>query len=117
VLVVIYGIPNCDKIKRTLAWFDTHRLPYRFHNYRKDGLDAAVLKRWLAHFEWTDLVNRAGTTWRGLPDRVKSGVAGAQAAQRLMLKYPTLIRRPLIEAGGRLHVGYDETAFLALAKR
>jgi arsenate reductase (glutaredoxin) len=117
VSVVIYGIPNCDKIKRTLAWFDAHRVPYCFHNYRKDGLDAARLKHWLAQLEWTDLLNRAGTTWRGLPDRVKNGVADTRAAQRLMLKFPTLVRRPVIEANGQVHVGYDETAFRDLAKR
>jgi arsenate reductase len=114
-VITIYGIRNCDKIKRTLAWFDEQGVAVRFHDYRKDGLDEAALKAWTKTLDWSSLINRAGTTWRALPEDVKQGVTSAKAAHSLMLTHPALIKRPLIVSGNAVHIGYDEAVFAGLA--
>ena len=116
-MITIYGIRNCDKIKRTLAWFDDNKIAVRFHDYRKDGIDDASLKSWLKTIDWNSLINRAGTTWRALPDGTKEAVTSAAAAQSLMTLHPALIKRPLIVSGDAIHVGYDEVAFRKLSDR
>lgn len=109
-VITVYGIRNCDKIKRTLAWFDANGVTVRFHDYRKDGLNEADLQSWMTVLDWSSLINRSGTTWRSLPDLAKQGMTSAKAARMLMLTHPALIKRPLIVAGNAIHVGYDEAA-------
>ena len=110
IVITVYGIRNCDKIKRTLAWFDANGVTVRFHDYRKDGLNEADLQSWMTVLDWSSLINRSGTTWRSLPDLAKQGMTSAKAARMLMLTHPALIKRPLIVAGNAIHVGYDEAA-------
>ena len=109
-VITVYGIRNCDKIKRTLAWFGANGVTVRFHDYRKDGLNEADLQSWMTVLDWSSLINRSSTTWRSLPELAKQGISSAKAARILMLTHPTLIKRPLIVTGDAIHVGYDEAA-------
>lgn len=113
-MITVYGIRNCDKIKRTLAWFEAQGIAVRFHDYRKDGLTESDLKAWMKAVDWSSLINRAGTTWRALPEDLKQSITSAQTARRVMASHPALIKRPLIVSGDTVHVGYEETEFQRL---
>lgn len=105
--LVIHGIKNCDTMKKAFAWLDGQGLAYRFHDYRKDGLDAVTLRRWSARLGWEALLNKRGTTWRRL-DPAQQALGAEADAIALMLEQPSLIRRPVLEmADGRILVGFD----------
>jgi len=108
---VVYGIPNCDQVRRSLAWFAQHRIPVAFHDYRKSGAPQALLREWIKRCEWETLVNRRGTTWRTLPDPEKARLVDAGSAIRLMAAHPSVIRRPVVDYNGRLLVGFDPALF------
>ncbi|MEI9900375.1 MAG: ArsC family reductase [Hyphomicrobium sp.] len=115
--VTIYGIPNCDTMKKARAWLDSHGITYEFHDYKKVGIDKARLATWSRKVGWETLLNRAGTTFRKLPDADKQGLDEKKAIA-LMLAQPSLIKRPVLELGGdKLLVGYKpenyEAAFAA----
>ena len=109
--VTIYGIKNCDTMKKARAWLDEHGVDYRFHDYKTEGLDAAKLKEWVGKSGGEELVNKAGTTFRKLEDEAKANLSEAKA-QKLMLEQPSLVKRPVLEADGALLVGFkpDEYA-------
>ena len=105
--VTIYGIKNCDTMKKAFAWLDARGVPYTFHDYRKAGIAAETLARWCAARGWEALVNTRGTTWRKL-DPAEQAIADTQDAIRLMQSRTSVIRRPVIEtADGALVVGLD----------
>lgn len=104
--LTLYGIPNCDTVKKARRWLDDHGVAYRFHDFRKDGLDPAKLQGWIDALGWDKLLNRSGTTFRKLPDAAKEGLDAA-AAKALMLDQPAMIRRPVVEAAGGLSVGFS----------
>jgi Spx/MgsR family transcriptional regulator len=111
-MITIYGIPNCDTVKRARAWLTDHALEHRFHDFRKDGVPAARLDAWLAAAGWERLVNRQGTTWRKLDDAAKAAVVDAATARTLLLAQPSVIKRPVVEwADGRISVGFDAVAW------
>ena len=101
----IYGIKNCDTMKKARAWLDSHRVAYDFHDYKSDGVSKEKLKRWSDEVGWETLLNRAGTTFRKLPDADKEGM-NERKAIALMLAQPSMIKRPVLEAGGKLLVGF-----------
>ncbi len=101
----IYGIKNCDTMKKARAWLDQHGIAYRFHDYKVDGLDKAQLKAWVDELGWEVLLNKAGTTFRALPDADKAGLTAAKA-QKLMLAQPSLVKRPVLDVDGKLLVGF-----------
>jgi len=101
----IYGIKNCDTMKKARAWLDDHGIGYNFHDYKMAGIDDARLKRWVAKLGWEALLNRAGTTFRKLPDAEKTGLTEARALA-LMIEQPSMIKRPVLEAGSKLLVGF-----------
>jgi Spx/MgsR family transcriptional regulator len=103
--VTIYGIKNCDTMKKARAWLDGHGVAYRFHDYRADGIDAATLESWSGKVGWETLLNRAGTTFRALPDADKAGLDEAKAI-KLMLAQPAMIKRPVLATGRALLVGF-----------
>jgi arsenate reductase (glutaredoxin) len=104
---VIHGIRNCDTMKKAFAWLDSNGVAYRFHDYRRSGIDAATLRRWCARAGWEALVNKRGTTWRKLSPE-QQAVASEAAAIALMQSQPSLIRRPVVEFGdGELIIGFD----------
>ena len=106
--MILYGISNCDTVKKARRWLDEQGVAYRFHDVRKDGLDAARLQDWIDALGWEKLLNKAGTTFRKLPDAEKEGLDAA-AAKALMLDQPAMIRRPVVEAAGNISVGFSMT--------
>lgn len=111
--VTIHGIRNCDTMKKARAWLDAHGVACRFHDYRVDGLDPAVLSGWVAALGWEALLNRSGTTFRKLPDAEKTDLT-AERAIALMLAQPAMIRRPVLDVDGRLTVGFRPEIYAAL---
>ena len=103
--VTLYGIPNCDTIKKARSWLQDQAIDYRFHDYRKQGVDLRQLQAMAAQLGWEVMLNRRGTTWRALPDAVKAQIDEASALQ-LMLDNPAIIKRPILEQNGRLHIGF-----------
>jgi len=101
----IYGIKNCDTMKKARAWLDSHGVAYDFHDYKTEGVAKDKLKRWSDQVGWETLLNRAGTTFRKLPDGDKEGL-NERKALALMLAQPSMIKRPVLEAGSNLLVGF-----------
>jgi len=108
----IYGIKNCDTMKKARAWLDAKKISYTFHDYKAAGIDRARLEAWAKAVGWEALLNRAGTTFRKLPDRDKDGL-DAKKAIALMLAQPSMIKRPVLDVGGRLLVGFKPEAYAA----
>jgi arsenate reductase len=105
-MMTLYGIPNCDTVKKARAWLEARGAAYRFHDYKKAGIDAARLRGWVDEWGWEKLLNRAGTTFRKLPDADKAGLDGDKAVA-LMLAQPSMIKRPVLDLGDRRLVGFD----------
>ena len=101
----IYGIKNCDTMKKARAWLDEHGIAYTFHDYKVQGIDRSRLEGWARDVRWETLLNRAGTTFRKLPDADKADLS-KQRAIALMLAQPSVIKRPVLDIGGRLLVGF-----------
>lgn len=114
--IALYGLNNCDTVKKARAWLDAAGIAYRFHDYKKAGVDEAALRRWVAALGWEALVNRQGTTFRKLPEGERTGLDEARAIA-LMIANPSLIRRPVVERGGQLIVGFSPDRFAPLAAR
>lgn len=110
--VTIYGIPNCDTMKKARDWLGGHGVDYAFHNYKASGIEPAKLREWAAEVGWQTLLNKAGTTFKGLPEADKQDIDEAKAI-RLMAASPSLIKRPVLEADGRLLVGFKPAAYEA----
>jgi arsenate reductase len=111
--VTIHGIRNCDTMKRARAWLEARGVAYRFRDYKADPPGRDELAAWAGVIGWEKLLNRAGTTFRKLPDSERAGLDAARALA-LMQAHPSLIRRPVLETAGRVLVGFDETAWAAL---
>ncbi len=98
-MLTIYGIPNCDTVKKARTWLDAAGTAYAFHDYKKAGVDEASLRRWVAALGWETVLNRAGTTFRALPDADKADLTGDKAVT-LMLAHSSMIKRPIAEGAG-----------------
>lgn len=103
--VTLYGIPNCDTVKKARTWLEGRGIAYAFHDYKKSGVDADLLKAWAGEVGWETLLNRAGTTFRKLPDADKADLDEAKAIS-LMVAQPSLIKRPVVTGAGSLLVGF-----------
>ena len=110
--VTLYGIPNCDTVKKARNWLDANSIGYAFHDYKKAGADPAKLKEWCATKGWETILNRAGTTFKKLPDDAKAGLDEAKAIA-LMLDQPSIIKRPVVEHKGGLLVGFKSAEWEA----
>jgi arsenate reductase len=110
--VTIYGIKNCDTMKKARAWLDQHGVEYAFHDYKAAGIDRKRLEDWSKAVGWETLLNRAGTTFRKLPDAEKEGLTAAKAI-RLMLEQPSMIKRPVLDTGKGLLVGFKADDYAA----
>ncbi len=108
--VTLYGIPNCDTVKKARSWMDGHGISYDFHDYKKQGVDAAKLEGWADEVGWEVLLNKRGTTFRKLDDADKAEIDMAKAV-RLMAANPSMIKRPVVEHTGELLVGFDSTTW------
>jgi len=111
--IVLYGIKNCDSVKKTRAWFDGRNLAYHFHDYRTDGLDAELLRQFVATLGLDAVLNQRSTSWRQLSEDSKRDLTPEKALQ-LMLETPTLIKRPIVSIDERLLVGFDPEQISAL---
>ena len=108
----LYGIPNCDTVKKARAWLGEHGVEHRFHDLKKAGVPADRLQAWLASAGWERLLNRQGTTWRKLDETTRATVTGADSAAALMQDQPSVIKRPVVEwADGTVTVGFDPAEF------
>jgi arsenate reductase len=103
--ITIYGIKNCDTMKKARVWLDSHGVAYSFYDYKAEGIDKARLQRWAKEVGWETLLNRAGTTFRKLDDAAKEGLNESKAIA-LMLEQPSMIKRPVLDLGGKLVVGF-----------
>ena len=101
----LYGIPNCDTVKKARVWLEQHGVTHVFHDYRKDGVDPAALGRWVDEHGWETVLNRAGTTFRKLPEDARTGLDRSKAVA-LMLAQPSMIKRPVLDLGDRRLVGF-----------
>lgn len=110
--VTIYGIKNCDTMKKARAWLDQRGVAYAFHDYKAAGIDRATLEGWARKAGWEVLLNRAGTTFRKLPDAAREGLTEAKAIG-LMLDQPSMIKRPVLDIGGTLLVGFKPEQYEA----
>lgn len=101
----LYGIPNCDTMKKARVWLDQHGVAYSFHDYKKSGINRATLERWVGEHGWTVILNRAGTTFRKLPEAERSDLDDDRAIA-LMLAQPSMIKRPVLDLGERRIIGF-----------
>ncbi len=110
----LYGIPNCDTVKKARAWMAEHHLTCEFHDFKKAGVPEAGLQAWLASAGWETLLNRKGTAWRGLEEAVRLSVVDAASAAAVMRQWPSVIKRPVVEwPDGRITVGFDAKRWTA----
>jgi arsenate reductase len=114
--MILYGIRNCDTVRKARAWLDARGVPYAFHDYKTAGIEEARLRAWAAEHGWKKLLNRAGTTFRKLPEAEKAGLDEDRAIA-LMLSQPSMIRRPVLDLGERRLLGFDEAGWAAALDR
>ncbi len=105
-MIKVYGIKNCDTVKKARTWLEQHQLDYHFHDYKVDGVNEALLARFVASLGWEVLLNKRSTSWRQLTEAQKTSL-NADTAMQLLLTYPTLIKRPLVETDAGLIVGFN----------
>ena len=106
--LTVYGIPNCDSVKKARVWLDEQGMAHTFHDFRKEGVPVQALADWVAQAGWERVLNRKGTTWRKLDAATQASVQDAVSAQALMLAQPSVIKRPVIRwPGGRISVGFQ----------
>jgi arsenate reductase len=110
----LYGIPNCDTVKKARVWLAAHGHDVAFHDFRKHGLERATVAAWLQELEWEVLVNRKGTTWRKLSDEQRAAVVDKASALALMLQSPSVIKRPVLAGAGPLNVGFSDAMYRQL---
>jgi arsenate reductase (glutaredoxin) len=112
---VVYGIPNCDTVKKARTWLESHGVAFEFHDFKKAGLRASLVADWLADVPLDVLLNRRGTTWRGLPDETKAAAETQQGAIALMVAKPSVVKRPVVVVDGRVKsVGFSPEEYAAL---
>jgi arsenate reductase len=108
--ITIYGIKNCDTMKKARTWLDAHKVAYQFHDYKAAGIDKPVLEGWAKKVGWEVLLNKAGTTFKNLPDAKKEKLDEKKAIA-LMLDQPSMIKRPVLDIGGKLTVGFKPEVY------
>ena len=109
-MTTLYGIKNCDTMKKARSWLDGRKISYAFHDYKSSGIDKATLEGWIKQVGWETLLNRAGTTFRKLPDSEKDGLTEKKAVA-LMLREPSMIKRPVLDRSGKLTVGFKPDVY------
>lgn len=112
---ILYGIKNCDTVKQARSWLDTHRIEYRFHDFRSDGIDVMQTQNWLHELSIDKLINKRGTTWKQLDEQVRNALTANNAAE-LIVAHPTLIKRPLLDIGHQRFVGFNEGMYRNIFK-
>ena len=115
--ITLYGIPNCDQVKKARTWLDELGRSYHFHDFKKAGVTPALIDGWLQQVDWEVLLNRKGTTWRKLPDERKAAIVDADSAAALMLESPSIIKRPVLVSDAAVHVGFTDAAYQQFFKK
>lgn len=115
-MVTLYGIPNCDTMKKARAWLNANSIEYQFHNYKTAGIDESRLRAWADELGWQTLLNTRGMMWRKVPQDVKDAIDEDNAI-RLMLETPSIIKRPVLETGEHLQVGFEPAIYAQLFTR
>ena len=112
-MTTLFGISNCDTVKKARKWLDNNQHSYRFHDFRKDGIEAQQVRGWVAALGWETLINKRSTTWKALDEETKTALSD-QSVIDVILANPTLIKRPLLELDGTVRVGFKETDYQQL---
>jgi len=112
-MITMYGIPNCDTVKKARTWLDQNGVAYAFHDYKKAGIDRARLTAWVEELGWETVLNRAGATFRALSEADKAGLDANKAIER-MLAQPSMIKRPMLDMGDRRVVGFKPDVYAAI---
>jgi len=112
-MMTLYGIKNCDTVKKARSWLDKHGVEYRFHDFRADGLNAVQVKSWIAEIGLETLVNKRSTTWKELSDSIKENFS-AETAVTTIVEHPTLIKRPLLDTGTQKIIGFKDTDYQSI---
>lgn len=110
-MYIIYGIKNCNTMKKAFTWLDDHHIQYQFHNYKTDRLTADLLDTFLQLVDWQSLLNTRGTTWRKLDEQVRKQINNPQAAKKIMLDNPSILKRPLLIDGKRALLGFSDESY------
>jgi arsenate reductase (glutaredoxin) len=114
--LIVYGIPNCDTVKKARRWLDERGADYRFHDFRKDGLTSEIVDKWMTKVPWDRLVNKRGTTWRKLSAEEQQ-ISDESGAKSVMLAHPSVIKRPVFDLGGKkIVVGFSKAEIDALSE-
>lgn len=113
--MIIYGIKNCDTMKKAFKWLDEQGIDYQFHDYKKEGLNEALAKQWLEELGYEQLINKRGTTWRKLDDTVKNNLTN-ETALSLMLENSSIIKRPLLDTGNQRYLGFKPELYDTIFK-
>ncbi len=117
-MYIIYGIPNCDTVKKVITWFKDKKIPYEFHDYKKNGISVAKLKSWSGQVGWETILNKKGTTWRGLDAKTQASITTEKAVIKLLSEHTSAIKRPVIEQGDKvIRVGFDLAAYEKLFRK
>lgn len=117
-MYTLYGIPNCDTVKKARTWLEKQKVAYEFHDYKKAGITPAKLKQWSTQVGWEILLNKKGTTWKKLDEKIQSAVTNEKTAIKVLSENTSAIKRPLIEKGDKvIIVGFDEESYSKLFKK
>ncbi len=111
--VKMYGIKNCQTMKKAMTYLESKHVAFEFHDYKKQGIDAPTLEQWLSQKQWDEIINKRGTTWRKLSDEEKTDINPTKAIE-LMIANPSLIKRPALDVAGKLYLGFDEALYQAI---
>jgi Spx/MgsR family transcriptional regulator len=110
-VIKVYGIPNCNSVKKAFDWLKLNNLAYEFHDYKKKGVEEEKLKEWCAVFGWENLINKAGTTWKGLGEEDKNAVVDEASAVAILKSATSTIKRPIVESNGKYLMRFDEAKY------
>lgn len=109
--MIIYGIPNCNTVKKALDWLKANQIEYTFHDYKKKSISKEKLEEWAAKLGWEALINKRGTTWKQLPAEVQQNIQTKEAAFELIIQKPSVTKRPILESTNELILGFDEQQY------
>ena len=109
--IILYGIANCDTVRKARAWLADNNVEYRFHDFKKAGVTRELIAGWVGAASWDALVNRRGTTWRGLPETRRAEIIDADSAIALMAESPSVVKRPVLDASGLVQVGFTDDRY------
>ncbi|MEM8518451.1 Spx/MgsR family transcriptional regulator [Janthinobacterium sp. CAN_S7] len=112
--ITLYGIPNCDTVKKARTWLAAQQIDFTFHDFKKQGLERASVEAWLQQLPWDVLINKKGTTWRALSDERKAATVDAASALELMLENPSIIKRPVLDKDGQFRVAFSDAQYSAI---